>query len=178
MRVLNWLYDNLHKLVEALIVLTVALMILDVVVGVFARYVLNNAIPWVEEASRYMMIWMAYLAMGMVIREEGNISVTFMVNWFPPVIRRVIKVLGLLIIGFFLAVVWALKKRRQQHYLTIGLSIMDIRPVRVDETVHLVRTADAPYSGKVISARVACLIGGLLIVFAAGLLAYEVILYA
>ncbi len=106
MRVLNWLYDNLHKLVEALIVLTVALMILDVVVGVFARYVLNNAIPWVEEASRYMMIWMAYLAMGMVIREEGNISVTFMVNWFPPVIRRVIKVLGLLIIGFFLAVLF------------------------------------------------------------------------
>ena len=69
----------------------------------------------------------------------------------------------------FLAVVWALKRRRQQRYLTIGLSIMDIRPVRVDETVHLVRTADAPYSGKGMSARSACLVGGLLIVLAAGL---------
>ncbi|HOA15143.1 MAG TPA: TRAP transporter small permease [Bacillota bacterium] len=106
MRVFNWLYENLHKLVEAFIVLTVALMVLDVVVGVFARYVLNNAIHWVEEASRYMMIWMAYLAMGMVIREEGNISVTFMVNWFPPAIRRIIKVLGLLVIGFFLTVLF------------------------------------------------------------------------
>ena len=106
MRVLNWLHKSLHIIVEVLIVITVALMILDVVAGVFARYVLNNAIPWVEEASRYMMIWMAYLAMGIVVLGEENISVSFMVNWFPPGIRRVIKVLGMIVIGFFLAVLF------------------------------------------------------------------------
>jgi len=91
-----------------------------------------------------------------------------------------LKTFGWVYLGvlLFLGVVWALKRRRQQHYLTIGLSIMDVRPVRVDETVCLVRTADAPYSEKGMSARAACLVGGLLIVLAAGLLAYEVILYA
>lgn len=106
MRVLNWIYSAFHKVVEVMIVITVGLMVLNVVSGVFARYILNNAIPWVEEASRYMMIWMAYLAMGLVVKDEGNISVTFMVNWFPPAVRRIIKVLSLLVIGFFLAVLF------------------------------------------------------------------------
>ena len=83
--------------------------------------------------------------------------------------------LGVLVV---LTVVWAIKKARQRHYITIGLTIMDIRPVRVDEKVLMVRTLDAPGLSRRVPPRVAFIVGGLLAVFAAGLLLYEVILYA
>lgn len=82
--------------------------------------------------------------------------------------------LGVMIV---LAFAWAIKKKRRQRYVTIGLAIMDIRPVRVDDRVYAVRTCDAPDSGGGMSVRAASIVGGLLMVLAAGLLVYEAMLY-
>jgi hypothetical protein len=91
-----------------------------------------------------------------------------------------LKAFGWVYLGVLavLAVVRAIKRKRQRRYVTIGLSIMDIRPIRVDETVRMVRTLDAPHPGRDVPPRVAAMAGGLLIVLAAALLIYEVILYA
>jgi TRAP-type C4-dicarboxylate transport system permease small subunit len=106
MRILKWFYDNINRLVDLMLVVILSVMIVDVSVGVFYRYVLNNAIAWVEEVSRYLMIWSAYLSMGMVMRDEQNVGVEFIVNWFPPRGRRVIKVISHVVIGIFLFVVF------------------------------------------------------------------------
>lgn len=105
MRVLKWLYDNINRFVDILIVVVLTLMIVDVSVGVFYRYVLNHAIAWVEEVSRYLMIWTAYLSMGMVLRDEQHVGIEFVVNWFPPGGRRIIKVLSDIVVEIFLLVV-------------------------------------------------------------------------
>jgi len=106
MRILKWVYDNINKLVDYLIATVLIVMIIDVSVGVFFRYVLNNAIAWVEEVSRYLMIWVAYLSMGMVLRDEQHVGVEFVVNWLSPKGRKVVKVLSHLVIGIFLFVVF------------------------------------------------------------------------
>lgn len=105
MRVIKWAYDNINKLVDIMIVVVLSVMIVDVAVGVFFRYVLNNAIAWVEEVSRYLMIWVAFLSMGMVMRDEQNVGVEFVVNWFPKGGKKVIKVITHLVIGIFLGIV-------------------------------------------------------------------------
>jgi len=105
MRALKWFYDNINKLVDIMIVVVLSVMIVDVSVGVFFRYVLNNAIPWVEEVSRYLMIWVAYLSMGMVMRDEQNVGVEFVVNWFPKGGKKVIKVITHIVIAVFLGIV-------------------------------------------------------------------------
>lgn len=106
MRIFRWLYDNINRVVDYLIVGILILMIIDVSVGVFYRYVLNNAIAWVEEVSRYLMIWVAYLSMGMVLRDEQHVGVEFVVNWLPAGGRKVVKVISHLVIGIFLLVVF------------------------------------------------------------------------
>lgn len=106
MRIIKWLYDNINRVVDYLIVGILILMIIDVSVGVFYRYVLNNAIAWVEEVSRYLMIWVAYLSMGMVLRDEQHVGVEFVVNWLPAGGRKVVKVISHIVIGIFLFVVF------------------------------------------------------------------------
>lgn len=55
----------------ALIVL-LAVMSALVIVNVFARYVFSHSFPWVEEATRYMMIWAAFLGAGPALRVGGT----------------------------------------------------------------------------------------------------------
>ncbi|MBN1628898.1 MAG: hypothetical protein JW990_03970 [Thermoleophilia bacterium] len=82
--------------------------------------------------------------------------------------------LGVLIV---LATAWTLKKKRQRRYVTIGMSIMDVRPLRVEGEVRLVRRLDAPEPRCGVPVRLASVAGGLLTVLAAGLLVYKVVVF-
>lgn len=42
-------------------ILALALMVLIILLQVFCRYVLNNALPWPDEAARFLMLWFAGL---------------------------------------------------------------------------------------------------------------------
>jgi TRAP-type C4-dicarboxylate transport system permease small subunit len=44
---------------------------------VVLRFVFNTGLPWPEEASRYVMIWVTMLAGGLLIRDEQLIAVDF-----------------------------------------------------------------------------------------------------
>ena len=124
-------------------------MVGNVFLGVIFRYVLHSALFWTEELARYMMIWCAYLAMGMVVRDEDNVKVVFAVNLLPVKARGVINVLTQLIVGIFLVIMFwgsvkhmrilrlqtspALRISMVWPYLsvTIGSALMFIENVRL-----------------------------------------------
>lgn len=105
-QVLNWLYENINKLSYAIVALLLFFMVANVFVGVIYRYVLHSALFWTEELSRYMMIWCAYLAMSMVVRDEQNVKVVFAVNLLPEKARRVVEVLAQLIVVVLLFIMF------------------------------------------------------------------------
>lgn len=145
----NWLYKSINKLVYSVTALLLLFMVGNVFLGVIFRYVLHSALFWTEELARYMMIWCAYLAMGMVVRDEENVNVAFAVNLLPVKARRVIKVLVHLVVGIFLAIMFwgsvkhmrilrlqtspALRISMVWPYLsvTIGSTLMFIENVRL-----------------------------------------------
>ena len=100
------LYESINKLLHATTSLLLLLMVGNVFLGVIFRYVLHSALFWTEELARYMMIWCAYLAMSMVVRDEENVNVAFAVNLLSVKARRVIKVLVHLVVGIFLAIMF------------------------------------------------------------------------
>jgi TRAP-type C4-dicarboxylate transport system permease small subunit len=55
-----------------------------VIVNVIARYAFGKSFPWVEEASRYGMIWAAFLGAGPALRVGGHIAVESLVQALPP----------------------------------------------------------------------------------------------
>lgn len=92
---------------RAVLVLLLALMAVLVIVNVIARYVFLYSFTWVEEVSRYLMIWASFLGLGPALRIGGHIAVESLPNALPPAGARVLRsVLVLVMAGCLVAMAW------------------------------------------------------------------------
>jgi len=98
-RRLNWY-------VERLCVALMVLLVLDVWLGVLARYVLPFQLTFTEELARYLMIWMALLAVSSGISHREHIGVLVIFERFPRPVRKWLAVLFDLIALVFFAVIF------------------------------------------------------------------------
>jgi TRAP-type transport system small permease protein len=81
-------------------------MALMVFANVALRFLTDHSILWVEEVSRYLMIWLTFLGSGIVLRYGAHIGIDTLQEHFPraaPAIRASIFVL---LFAFFAAMVW------------------------------------------------------------------------
>ncbi|XEC93327.1 TRAP transporter small permease [Paenibacillus tarimensis] len=56
--------------------------------GVIMRYVINNPQPWVEEISRYTIVWGAMLGIPIALRNNHHIQVDMLYEKLPEFMRR------------------------------------------------------------------------------------------
>ncbi len=83
-----------------------AAMALMVFANVALRFLTDHSILWVEEASRYLMIWLTFLGAGIVLRYGAHVGIDTLQERFPdaaPAIRAAILVV---LLGFFAAMAW------------------------------------------------------------------------
>jgi TRAP-type C4-dicarboxylate transport system permease small subunit len=96
------LSDRLSWLVERVCALLLILLVLDVWLGVLARYVLPISFTFTEEAARYLMIWTALLAVSCGIARREHIGLMLLFEGMPAAPRRVLlMVLDVLAFAFF-----------------------------------------------------------------------------
>jgi TRAP-type transport system small permease protein len=79
-----------------------AAMAIMVFANVVLRYTTGHSILWVEEASRYLMIWLTFIGAAPVLRYGAHIGIDTLQERFPrraPVIRAAI---AMLLLVFFL----------------------------------------------------------------------------
>lgn len=76
-----------------------------VVLQVFFRYVAQVAVPWTEEATRYLGIWMVFMGAVAAVAQGSHIAVTVLVERFPRGIRTAVDRLASLAVLGFLAIV-------------------------------------------------------------------------
>jgi TRAP-type C4-dicarboxylate transport system permease small subunit len=80
-----------------------AAMAVMVFVNVVLRFLTDHSIVWVEEVSRYLMIWLTFLAAGLVLRYGGHVGIDTLQSAFP---RRAVAIrvaIYLLLLVFFVA---------------------------------------------------------------------------
>ena len=53
----------------------IGVMVLIILLQVFMRYVLNNALPWPDEAARFLMLWMTGLIAPSAYRWGGFVAI-------------------------------------------------------------------------------------------------------
>jgi len=80
----------------------VALMVSTILLQVFFRYALNNALPWPEEVARALMIWMMALVASQAYRNQAFVAIEMLPDALPPAISRWLQLLLLLIAGVVL----------------------------------------------------------------------------
>jgi TRAP-type C4-dicarboxylate transport system permease small subunit len=83
-------------------------MVVVTTLGVFFRYVLNNALPWAEEADRYLFIWLSFVGASITMRHKAHIAVDLVVRYVRPNLRGYFALLSQACVLAFLCVVfWA-----------------------------------------------------------------------
>jgi len=96
--------DNIDRVIGYACIAFGMAMTVSTLVGILFRYVMTNPLPWTEELARYTMIWMGLLAVSMGVKRETHLGLTLIVDKFPTLIRRFLKVVTRVLIGAFLLV--------------------------------------------------------------------------
>lgn len=77
-------------------VVAMAFMVVAILVQVFFRYVLNNALPWPDEAARFGMLWMTGLMAPTAFRRGGFVAIDMFVVALPSLIGKILTLFLLL----------------------------------------------------------------------------------
>lgn len=91
----------LNKIANVVAVALLSAMTVVILLGVLFRYLLLKPLPWSEDLGRYLMIWLALLAVGVVMQNRRHVAVTLAIEWLQPGVRLVVMLLAdALVVGF------------------------------------------------------------------------------
>lgn len=91
---MNRLLDGYCKLLEALIVLFLAIMVVLVFGNVVLRYAFNSGITVSEELSRWLFVWVTFMGAIVALRRSQHLGTDFLVKHLPIHAARGCLVLG------------------------------------------------------------------------------------
>lgn len=114
---------RLNSWVEWLCAAILAVLIIDVGVGIFGRYVIELPVTWSEELARYLMIWAALLAVSCGVARREHVAVTALLDRLPQNLQRQLgAAIDALAFAFF-AFLWyfgiGMTKQGATQYATI-----------------------------------------------------------
>lgn len=99
--VLRRLRDGMTRALEAVIVAAMALLVADVVWGVFTRYALGQQAKWSEELARFLLVWVALLGGAVAFGTKAHLGVDYFVDHLHPAARKLTAVVSHLVVLFF-----------------------------------------------------------------------------
>ena len=104
----QWFWRIYEGVVNTVAVTFFSAMITVTTLGVFFRYALNNALPWAEEADRYLFIWLSFVGASITMRHKAHIAVDLLVRYVSPAWQAVLALLAQGCVLIFLGVIcWA-----------------------------------------------------------------------
>lgn len=117
----------LSQVVEGLLLVMMVVLCADVFLGVFSRYVMARTFTWYDEIARLLFVWIVFLGALVGVRRSAHFRLHLLVDRFPPGLRRVAHVVGVLVVmGFGLLLIqqgWKLVELGQfQRTPVMGLS--------------------------------------------------------
>jgi len=104
----QWFWRLYEGIVNTVAVTLFSTMVVVTAAGVFFRYVLNDALPWAEEADRYLFIWLSFVGASITMRYKAHIAVDLLLRYASPRWRHVLTLIAQAAVLVFLGVVfWA-----------------------------------------------------------------------
>jgi TRAP-type C4-dicarboxylate transport system permease small subunit len=86
---------------ETLIIVSVAVLTLDVLWQVFTRFVIKDPCTWSEELAVFMIIWVALLGSAVALGRGSHLGVDYFVSKLPEKLRIKCEVVVFLLIALF-----------------------------------------------------------------------------
>lgn len=119
---------KLLKAVEAIVICMMAAVVFIVTAEIALRGVFGFSMIVTEELSRYLMIWVAMMAIALVAADDGHMRITLVSDVVPPRVGLVLGVVSdIVVIAFLSALVYAsavvLPRMASQGTVTLGLNM-------------------------------------------------------
>ena len=99
------LNKGLIKVLELAVILVTGILVIDVVWGVFTRYVLGHQSPWTEELARMLLIWVSLLGASIGFIRKSHLGVDYFVGKLNQQWQKIGQLLVYILITLFAAVV-------------------------------------------------------------------------
>ena len=78
-------------------VFAITVMVVVILLQVFFRYILGNALPWPDEAARFCMLWMTGLMAPTALREGGFVAIDTIDALLPNFLARLLQIILLFV---------------------------------------------------------------------------------
>lgn len=131
-------------------VATIALFAIILLTGtnVFSRYVLNNPLPWVEEITIGLFVWLVFIGISSAMKRDSHIGVDYFVKRMPRPLRilgNIIRAVAIYYVLFYVFVYLGydlIATRKITPILGISYKVINIAiPIgAVLTAVHFTRT--------------------------------------
>ncbi len=75
-------------------VVVFAVLVLDVLWGVFTRQVLNDQPAWTDELARLLLVWLSILGGALAYADDAHLGVDVLVSHFPSDTHRLARLIS------------------------------------------------------------------------------------
>lgn len=87
---LSKIAESIETIVSWLLHLILSVMIISITTQVVGRYVFGYSPSWTEEVARMSIAWITMLGSAVVMRKDGHIAVTVVVDSLPPKLAKIL----------------------------------------------------------------------------------------
>jgi TRAP-type transport system small permease protein len=94
-------------LVERVCVALMAVLVADVFLGVWSRYVMRATFQWYDEVARLCFVWMIFLGAAVALRRGAHFRLHLLIDRFGASARRRVDLVVTVIVIAFAAVLVA-----------------------------------------------------------------------
>jgi TRAP-type C4-dicarboxylate transport system permease small subunit len=103
--------DTVLKVGRAIAIVAIAAMVVAIIVQVFFRYFLGNALTWPDEFARFCMLWMTGLMAPLAYRRGGFVAIDMALEMIPKraaaLVSLFLLVVSGLVLGMAAVIGWA-----------------------------------------------------------------------
>jgi TRAP-type C4-dicarboxylate transport system permease small subunit len=94
-------YRACVRVLEIIVGTILALLVLDVLLGVFTRFIIGEQTRWTEEVAIYLLIWVSLLGAAVAYADNAHLGVDYFVEKLHPGVRAFAHRMIHVIVGLF-----------------------------------------------------------------------------
>jgi len=103
-----------EKLLEAIVILLMAVLAIEVTVGVIFRS-MGHSLVWYDEVASILLAWLTFYGSALAAAKRAHIGCPEVVAMLPPRMRFAVRIVAeVLVIVFFALIAW------------VGYSVLDV----------------------------------------------------
>ena len=91
-------------LVERVCIVLMTVLVADVFLGVWSRYVMHATFQWYDEVARLCFVWMIFLGAAVAVRRGAHFRLHLLIDRFGTTTRRRVDLVVTLVVIAFAAV--------------------------------------------------------------------------